>query len=82
MKKMLISLSRTPWVARQAVKWSAYAGTVTTGALAKAQIMVEGQTIDLLTPDAEVLIASAVVTVVAAAFEGLLSYAAAKYGSN
>lgn len=75
--QILFKLAKAPWLVRQVTKFTGYVGTLLTPLLAKAQVVVNGETIDLFTAQQEVAIVSGVVTLLAIVGEVVLSFAAA-----
>lgn len=76
MDKFLLKLAATPWVLRQITKATAYIGAALTPILAKAEVTVDGKTIDFFSAENEAAVVAAVVAATAAGIEAFLSWAA------
>ena len=74
-KKLLGSLAKMPWVARQITKASAYVGGVAAPVLSKAQVTINGETVDVFTSQQELAIVAGIVAIVSGGLELLASYA-------
>lgn len=82
MNSFLATLARAPWVLRQITKLTAYVSTLLTPLLAKSELVINGETVDVFTTNQEAAITAGVVALLSGALEVLLSYAAAKFGGE